>query len=183
MKTHPTIIKLLYRNIKMIIYRRWYGLKNVHSTFYMGGKSKISKDLIAEEYVYIGRGAVIYPKVSIGKYSMLAPEVKIIGDDHIYDNPDRPMIFAGRPTQQITEIGKDVWIGYGAIITRGVKIGDGSIIAANSVVTKNIEAYSIVGGVPAKFIKFRFNKEQIKRHQQMLVHNNDELNFGFKDLN
>lgn len=59
-------------------------------------------------------------------------------------------------------IGNDVWIGYEATIMPGVKIGDGAIIASKSVVTKDIPAYSIVGGNPAKIIKFRFDKERIK---------------------
>ncbi|KAB0666160.1 CatB-related O-acetyltransferase [Oryzomonas japonica] len=59
------------------------------------------------------------------------------------------------------EIGNDVWIGAGAMISDGVKIGDGAIIAANAVVTKDVLPYSIVGGVPAKHIKFRFQTFEI----------------------
>jgi acetyltransferase-like isoleucine patch superfamily enzyme len=59
-------------------------------------------------------------------------------------------------------IGNDVWIGMGSKIMSGVIIGDGAVIAANSVVTKNIEPYTIVGGNPAKFIKKRFNNETIE---------------------
>lgn len=60
-------------------------------------------------------------------------------------------------------IGNDVWIGAGVIILPGVHIGDGAIIAAGAVVNKDVEAYTIVGGVPAKFIKKRFDKEMIVR--------------------
>lgn len=55
-----------------------------------------------------------------------------------------------------TFIGNDVWIGTNVIITRGVKIGNGAVIAAGSVVTRDVEDYSIVGGIPAKVIKTRF---------------------------
>lgn len=61
-----------------------------------------------------------------------------------------------------TIIGNDVWIGYGATIRGGIKIGDGAIIANNAVVTKDIEPYKIVGGVPAKVIKDRFSKEIVE---------------------
>jgi acetyltransferase-like isoleucine patch superfamily enzyme len=60
-----------------------------------------------------------------------------------------------------THIGNDVWIGHGAFILPGVKIGNGVVIAAMSVVTKDVPAYSIVGGSPAKIIRYRFTTEQI----------------------
>jgi acetyltransferase-like isoleucine patch superfamily enzyme len=58
-------------------------------------------------------------------------------------------------------IGNDVWIGKSVTIMSGVKIGDGAVIGANSVVTKDVEPYSIVGGNPAKLIKHRFDKDDI----------------------
>lgn len=57
-----------------------------------------------------------------------------------------------------TYIGNDVWIGYRAFIKMGVNIGDGAIIGAGAVVTKDVEPYAIVGGVPAKLIKYRFDE-------------------------
>lgn len=67
------------------------------------------------------------------------------------------------PTKiKFTDIGHDVWIGHGAIINAGVKIGNGAIIAAGSVVTKEVLPYTIVGGNPAKFIRFRILEEYIE---------------------
>jgi acetyltransferase-like isoleucine patch superfamily enzyme len=60
---------------------------------------------------------------------------------------------------ETTVIGDDVWVGYGSIIMSGVTINDGAIIAAGSVVTKDVEAYSIYGGCPARKIKDRFETE------------------------
>ena len=60
-------------------------------------------------------------------------------------------------------IGNDVWIGSGVSIMSGVNVGDGAVIAAHSHVVKNVEPYSIVGGNPAKHIKYRFNEEQIQK--------------------
>jgi len=65
------------------------------------------------------------------------------------------------PYKGDTEIGNDVWIGYEALIMPGVKVGDGAIIAAKSVVTKDVPAYSIVGGNPATMIRKRFSEEAI----------------------
>jgi len=61
------------------------------------------------------------------------------------------------------EIGHDVWIGTNAIILDGVKIGTGAIIGAGAVVTKDVEPYAIVGGIPAKLIRYRFDREQINK--------------------
>lgn len=62
----------------------------------------------------------------------------------------------------VVEIGNDVWIGNNVNIMDGIKIGDGAIIATGAVVTKDVEPYSIVGGIPAKHIRYRFTDEQIK---------------------
>jgi len=66
------------------------------------------------------------------------------------------------------EIEDDVWIGYGSIIMSGVKIEKGSIIAAGSVVTKDVRKYTIVAGSPAKFIKYRFIENEILQHEEKL---------------
>lgn len=67
------------------------------------------------------------------------------------------------PFKGDTIIGNDVWIGQNAVIMPGVKIADGAIIAANSIVTKNVEPYAIVGGNPARFIKKRFSEIEIEK--------------------
>ena len=80
------------------------------------------------------------------------------------------------PVSEITEawdnrgdivIGNDVWIGYEAVILPGVRIGDGAIVAARAVVTKDVEPYTIVGGVPAKPIRKRFDPDTIRRLEQL----------------
>lgn len=86
-----------------------------------------------------------------------------------------------------TKIGNDVWIGDSVIIMDGITIGDGAIIAAGAVVTKDVSPYSIVGGVPAKVIKYRFSEEEIVRLMELKwwekplawINDNAEL---FKDV-
>ena len=73
-----------------------------------------------------------------------------------------------------TTIGNDVWIGARATILSGIKIGDGAIIAAGAVVTKDVEPYTIVGGVPAKPIKKRFTDEQIHALMKLKWWDKDE---------
>ena len=134
------------RSVKAFYYRKKYKLRNVHRTVYYGGDSIISKDLKAHEFVYIGPGCIIYPKVEIGAFTMLANEVQIVGGDHRFDKPGCPMVYSGRGTIKNTIIGKDCWLGSRSTIMAGVSIGDGSIVAAGSVVTKDVPPYTIVGG-------------------------------------
>jgi len=60
-------------------------------------------------------------------------------------------------------IGNDVWLGKNSIVLSGVSIGDGAVVAAGSVVTRNVKPYSIVGGVPARELRFRFSEEQVEQ--------------------
>ena len=116
-------------------------------------------------------------KLIIGKFCMIASDVTFImnGANHLNKSiSSYPFAIFGKdwsnamegknyPVKGDTIIGNDVWIGYRASIMPGIHIGDGAIIAANSVVTKNVDPYSIVGGNPATEIRKRFNEEQIKQ--------------------
>jgi acetyltransferase-like isoleucine patch superfamily enzyme len=176
-------LRKLYRNLRMIILRKKYSLNNVHKTFYLGGKSNVSADLIAGVYSFIGNDSLIYPKVTIGNYTMLANNVAIIGGDHEYNIPGTPTIFSGRGVLNPTLIGDDVWIGAYVKIMAGVTIGDGAIIATGSVVTKDVEPFTIYGGVPAVKIKDRFlNDDDIDQHLKMLKRSYTDLGFNFNML-
>lgn len=183
MERAKSVIYEYYRQIRMIYLRRRYSFKNVHPTFYMGGRSKVASDLIAGAWSYIGPNCYIYPKVELGDYSMIAHDVSIIGGDHNYSKVGTPIIFAGRGELKSTIIGKDVSIGAYSKIMAGVKIGDGSIIALGSVVTKDVEPFSIYGGVPAKKIKDRFEDlSMLKDHIDMLKKDARQLGFSYEDL-
>lgn len=154
------------------IKRRFYiwklGLKHVDKTFLANKGASISKDFCAGAYSYVGSHSTICPKVTIGNFTMLAHDVMILGGDHNYKIAGIPTVFAGRDVTRPTKIGDDVWVGAGSIIMAGVMIGDGAIIAAGSVVTKDVEAYCIYGGTPAKKIKNRFSDEERQKHIAML---------------
>jgi len=99
---------------------------------------------------------------------MFGPQVMVVGKDHVFDNVGNPIIFSGRPKALKTIIDDDVWLGARCTVVAGVKIGRGAIVAAGSVVTVDVPAYAIVGGVPAKLIRYRFSNSEIEIHDQML---------------
>ena len=127
---------------------------------------------------YIGRYSQIECDAIIGNNVLLANYVALVGRyDHNYLQIGMPITLAskirdanyvwkGLNSKVIIE--DDVWIGYGTIIMSGVKIGKGSIVAAGSVVTKDIEPYTISGGNPARFIKDRFSKDEIQQHESLI---------------
>jgi acetyltransferase-like isoleucine patch superfamily enzyme len=152
--------KLKIRFLRNVIQLYSKFLFSVSATSDVKMQSDISKDLKMGRFGYIGKGATIGPNVTIGNYTMLATQVSIVGDDHLYDKVGEPTIFSGRPKIRKTKIGNDVWLGHRSIIMAGITIGDGSIIAAGSIVTKDIPPCSIAIGIPAKVIRNRFDSEE-----------------------
>lgn len=92
--------------------------------------------------------------ITIGKNVIMGPKVSIHAENHRYTSLDLPIRLQGEDRQGIV-IEDDCWIGAGSIILDGIHIGTGCVVAAGSVVTKSIPAFSVVGGVPAKIIKSR----------------------------
>ena len=102
----------------------------------------------------IGLGSYI-GTIQIGNNVMIGPEVVILSLDHEYQDLEVPIRYQGFRIDRPVIIEDDVWIGTRSIILPGVRIRQGAIIAAGSVVTKEVSNYSIVGGNPAKIIKMR----------------------------
>ncbi len=103
----------------------------------------------------VGIRCEVNGEVTIGNDVMMGPEVVIYTSSHAHDRIDIPMIEQGSQETKPVIIGNDVWIGRRAIIMPGVNIGNGCIIGAGAVVTKDVPDYCIVGGVPAKIVKRR----------------------------
>ena len=114
------------------------------------GKLILGKKSYISSYSTIGANELIHIKENV----MIADNVTIRDTDHNHDKIDIAMIDQGITTAPVT-IENNVWIGHGVTITKGVTIGKGAIIAAGAVVNKDVPAFTIVGGVPAKIIKSR----------------------------
>lgn len=136
----------------------------------------------------------------IGNYCSIAQNVTFILDADHYTNhlstyPYKRLILTGElegVSKGNIVIEDDVWIGYGVTVLSGVHIGQGAVVAAGAVVTKNVPPYAIVGGVPAKVIKYRFKHSVIdylltldyrKLDNQMIREHADDLYGDIDNLN
>lgn len=102
----------------------------------------------------LGVNSLVRGPLTIGENVMMGPDVMILTTNHVFDNIDIPMIEQGYEKKYVV-IGNDVWIGARVIILPGIIINDGAILAAGSVVTKNVPERAIVGGNPARILKYR----------------------------
>ena len=133
-------------------------LENCGKNVNIESSATFSSKVTLGDYSGIGINAKIYGTCHIGRYVMMGTDVTIITRNHRFDRTDIPMMEQGFEEERPVYIGNDVWIGDRALILPGVHIGDGSIIAAGAVVTKDVPPYSIVAGVPARKIRDRFEK-------------------------
>lgn len=137
----------------------------------------IIRDSKVGDYTYIGPNSSIN-NVVIGKYCSISKNVNIglavhpinfISTSPIFFSPINGTGYSWAKTKMFDDspkkvfIGNDVWIGMNVSIMGGITIGDGAIIGSHSLITKNVEPYAIVGGVPAKKIKMRFDDEIISQ--------------------
>ena len=117
-------------------------------------------------HTFLGRNNFV-TKTTIGRYCSIGNNVSIGQGEHDLDRVSTSALFYTNAYEQLTSkpcsIGHDVWIGVDALVLRGVHVGTGSVVAANAVVNKDVPPYAIVGGVPARVIRYRFSAEKIKQ--------------------
>tara|TARA_R110000764_G_scaffold126511_1_gene214119 strand:- start:5826 stop:6359 length:534 start_codon:yes stop_codon:yes gene_type:complete len=167
-----------FRNfyLKNIKWKEYQIGKNFHSGrgVQIWGKTKI---VIGDNF-YIGRYSQIECNTTIGDNVIIGNFAALVGKyDHNYKQIGVPIRLSsqirscdynwlGVDSEVVIE--DDVWLGYGVIVISGVRICKGSIVAAGSIVTKDIEPYSIYGGNPARFIKKRFTINEQEEHELKL---------------
>lgn len=178
-----TIIKEALKKIKIYFLLNFrYKFSEVGSDFYCGSNLHVyGKNIKIGNRVFFGHSCHFgVHDTTIGNNVMFAPKVALIGDDHNFLEVGIKIIDTGMTQDKFVDkkrlykqraivIEDDVWIGYGAIIMAGVTIGEGSVIAASAIVTKDVEPYAIYLGQPAKKYKDRFKTldEKIAHSKQI----------------
>ena len=112
-------------------------------------------ELVVGDHSGVGVNSEVYGPVTIGDNVMMGPEVVIYTSGHDFSRTDIPIMEQGSTEVEPVVIGSDCWIGRRAMIMPGVHIGDGCVIGAGAVVTKDIPPYSVAAGVPARVLKSR----------------------------
>jgi acetyltransferase-like isoleucine patch superfamily enzyme len=167
------------------IWQKAYALYAVRSGVRLGSRVHIGigsilfapESLVVEDDVYIGKFCTIECDGRIGAHTMIANTVGIIGkldhDFRVMGKTIRKAPAVRDPDYRIgqaklrVDIGEDVWIGYGSVVLSGATIGRGAIVAAGTVVTKDVSAYDIVAGSPVRTIGRRFPSDAIIREHEL----------------
>ena len=145
------ISKLSRRVLAKVLFKEFGTNLNIEN----GARFGMGENIIIGDNSGIGVNALIPPNTIIGDNVMMGPDCIIYSSNHNYKDLTIPMNKQGNGPALQTVIGNDVWIGGRVIILPGKKIGNGVIISAGSIVTKDLEDYGIYGGNPAKLISSR----------------------------
>ncbi|MBO0767089.1 MAG: hypothetical protein J2O48_00245 [Solirubrobacterales bacterium] len=151
----------------------------------IGRRCEILEDTIFEysklgDYSYIGQRCMV-ADAEIGRFTAIAANVRIGAPNHplgrvaqhrftycpeyYFDDATRDAGFFHDRHQNRVTIGNDVWIGHGVIVLPGVRVGDGAVLAAGAVVSRDVDPYTVVGGVPARLLRRRFEQRIARRLQ------------------
>lgn len=155
------------------MYLRWSSLYLRHTYIQ---SIFVSMDSVIGRYCYIGYNTSI-TRTTIWNYSSIANNVSIGMGEHELDGVSTNSLFYDNQYEKLTSspcvIWNDVWIGVDSIIRRGVTVGNGAVIGANSFVNQDVPPYAIVAWSPAKLIRYRFSEEKIKTIESSLWWNHD----------
>jgi acetyltransferase-like isoleucine patch superfamily enzyme len=135
--------------------------------------AEIGNDVFIDDYSYVSGPRSFIESARIGKFCSIARQTVLgVGNHDVNAVTTHPFPYASEfggivqneivvAQRPAPEIGHDVWIGINSIVMRGVKVGNGAVIAANTVVTRDVPAYAIVGGSPARILRYRFPEDMI----------------------
>lgn len=178
--------KVVFRVIRILTFRKGiYGKVGTGNKFMKN--VLINEGCIVGNYNYFGANTSVFSTI-ISNYCSIAPNVTLGPGDHNLKNIStciRVMEKIGTHVDLEREecvIGNDVWIGANVVVLRGVHVGDGAVLAAGAIVNEDVPPYAVVGGVPAKIIKYRFSSEMIKKIQESQWFDKTDLDEASKSI-
>lgn len=164
-------MKNLIKKLLLIYYRLKFGSFGSNSWFSPFGTYLCTKKILVGSNVYVGKGAYLSASegLEFGDGVTVGPELMVMGGDHKIDDVGKyiyQMKSGGENSPVVIE--DDVWIGARVTLLKGVKVGEGAVIGAGSIVTKDIPPYTIFAGNPARKIGYRYQKEQLEEHHKLV---------------
>jgi len=164
-------IKSILRNILIGFYKLRYPNFKVGKHFRLGAPLFFTKAKISfGDYCYLGPRTNISNDLDVGDMVLVSSDFRVIGNDHGLNSIGTPMRIAEAESSSAvtTRIESEVWIGQGVTLLSGITIGRGAVVGAQSFVNKDVPAYSIVAGIPAKLIRVRFDDVEVAQHESKL---------------
>ena len=149
--------------VRTIICKICHPLAKIGKGSYAAPSSTIGYSSAVGHNSYLAKGTIISNTI-VGNYCSIGPYALIGLGEHDLNSYSTSLSSGAHNASLLgdkTLLGSDVWIGAGAVVRAGIKVGHGAVIGANSVVTKDVEPYSVIVGSPGRVIKFRFNQQQI----------------------
>lgn len=160
--------KRILRSILLPSVKRRFQFGELGEGFQWGASIYVSNnETKVGRYVYIGAHFSANGPLLVGDLCMISTNVKFVGNDHLMGVVGGPTrLEFNRAGRLPTVLEADCWIGEGAIVLEGLRIGRGAVVAAGAVVTRSVEPYSVVGGSPARHIRYRFTSAEIEEHER-----------------
>lgn len=163
-----TPFKSMVRRFLNLAAMRYNRLEEIGEGFQIGLGIRIPAGSRLGRYAYIGRGFLAGSPICVGDLCMISTNVVLVANDHGTDDVSLPIRLDFNWGHSVTIFECDAWIGHGAILRSGIRIGRGAVVAAGAVVTKDVEPYAIVGGNPARLIRTRFSADAISSHDRIV---------------
>jgi len=172
----------IFRRVKKLLLRKWYNRRFKscgHNFRWDPLTSFFAKPECAEigDNVFLGEGfhISVAESLKIGDGVIVGPRLIIVGGDHDYSLVGKRLYEVKEGINLPVIIEKDVWIGASVIILKGVKIGEGAVVGAGSMVAKDIPPYSVAIGTPARPVKKRFSDKELSQHLEILKYNRKDI--------
>ncbi|MBB4858110.1 acetyltransferase-like isoleucine patch superfamily enzyme [Novosphingobium chloroacetimidivorans] len=162
--------KAAVRRLLLPWLRRRFRFAELGEGFQWGAELIVGAGSRVGRFAYLGPGFASHGPVVVGDLCMVAAGCRIVGADHVFDRAGTPTRLARPDTpRQVTTFGADAWIGERVTIREGVTIGAGAVVGSAATVVRDVPAYAVVAGTPARLVRERFGPRERMLHEQVVT--------------